>query len=249
MAVLFEYGKWVLIEPRENTKALKELLKDIWRQSKFVDTDAELTEDERDNQYQPFLKFDEERIRANNYVGFIQYREEVIEIYPKVFRERFLSSSEKPFKKLMLQHLFYWLRYYRKLKFPFNKVALEPTSIDNFPDLIINLMSSQILETISNQPLAMYQELKEAMATPRGSINFKRYIANSLSYGNFQNIECDYEPFLYDNTLNRIIKYCSRLLMNQTRNPENLRLLQNVIFILDRVLIQENEELQGLAYE
>jgi len=83
--------------------------------------------------------------------------------------------------------------------------------------------------------LTMYQPVEEAMQTPRGSINFKRYIANSLVSGNFQNIECDYEPFLFDNKVNRVVKYCSRLLMNQTKFAENLQTLQEVVFILDEV--------------
>ncbi len=100
---------------------------------------------------------------------------------------------------------------------------------------MISSIANQFLETISNQPLMMYQAVEESLVVPRGSINFKRYISKSLSYGNFQNIECDYEPFLFDYKVNRIIKYCSRLLMNQTKFSESLRVLQEVIFILDEV--------------
>src|SRR5690606_20308745 len=67
------------------------------------------------------------------------------------------------------------------------------------------------------------------------SINFKKDISNSISYGNYHSIECDYEPFLFDNRVNRAIKYCSRLLLNQTKFSENQRILQDVIFILDEV--------------
>jgi 5-methylcytosine-specific restriction enzyme subunit McrC len=81
----------------------------------------------------------------------------------------------------------------------------------------------------------MYQQLEEALITPKGSINFKRYINNSLSNGNWHKIECDYEPFLFDNRVNRIIKYCTRLLMSQTKNTENQNILQEIIFILDEV--------------
>ncbi|HSH66545.1 MAG TPA: restriction endonuclease, partial [Bacteroidia bacterium] len=87
----------------------------------------------------------------------------------------------------------------------------------------------------SKQPLSMYHHLEEALETPRGTINFNRYINNSLAHGKFQSIECDYEPFLFDNKVNRIIKYCARLLMNQTKFHENLRILQEIIFILDDV--------------
>lgn len=40
---------------------------------------------------------------------------------------------------------------------------------------------------------------------------------------------------MFDNKVNRVIKYCSRLLLNQTKFSENLRTLQEVVFILDEV--------------
>jgi 5-methylcytosine-specific restriction enzyme subunit McrC len=229
MALLFEYDKWEKISNKDD---LKKMLQDIWKQRVFVDSEVIETEDTNDNRYQPFLKFDDYQVRANNFVGFIQNGDELIEIYPKVFRN---LSNAKEKKELMLRHIFYWFGYCRKWRFPFNQASLDTIEIDEFPELIINLIANQFLETVSNQPLTMYQQLEEPLMTPRGSINFKRYISNSLSHGNFQNIECDYEPYLFDNKVNRIIKYCSRLLLKQTKFTENVRMLQDVIFILDEV--------------
>jgi len=229
MALLFEYGKWEKISNKDD---LKKMLQDIWKQRAFIDSEAIETEDKNDNRFQPFLKFDDNQVRANNYVGFIQNGEELIEIYPKVFRH---LPDARTKKELMLRHIFYWFGYCRKWRFPFNQASLDTIDIEEFPELIINLIASQFLETVSHQPLTMYQQLEEPLITPRGSINFKRYISNSLSNGNFQNIECDYEPYLLDNKVNRIIKYCSRLLLKQTKFTENVRMLQEVIFILDEV--------------
>lgn len=229
MSVLFEYGNWTR---SAHAKVLKGMLREVWEQRLFVNLEQELTEDEQDSRYQPFLKFDGEQIRANNYVGFIQNDDEVIEIYPKVFRNLEGAAENKD---LMLRHIFYWFSYCRKWQFPFTQATLETTEIDKFPELIINLIAKQFLETVSNQPLTLYQPIEEALQTPRGSINFKRYINNGLSHGNFHIIDCDHEPFLFDNRVNRIIKHCSRLLINQTKFAENLRVLQDVIFILDEV--------------
>jgi 5-methylcytosine-specific restriction enzyme subunit McrC len=231
MALLFEYGKW---ESINNKNALLQILKDIWKQSIFIESEKEISEEEIDNRYQPFLKFDENQIRANNYVGFIQNGEDVIEIFPKVFRQHLPNPTESE-RGLMMRHIFYWFSYCRKWKFPFNQASLGNLDIYEFPELIINLIANQFLETISKQPLTMYQNMEEALITPRGSISFKRYIGRSLSYGNFQNIECDYEPFLFDNKVNRVIKYCTRLLLKQTKFSENLRMLHEVVFILDEV--------------
>jgi 5-methylcytosine-specific restriction enzyme subunit McrC len=230
MAILFEYGKWE--NGISDIKALKQMLKDIWAQDIYTQQEVELTENEKDKRYQPFLNFDGDWVRANNYVGFIQNNDEVIEIYPKVFRN---SKEAVNKKELMLRHIFYWFGYCRKWKFPYNQTSLDTIDIEKFPELIINLISNQFLEVVSKQPLTMYEQIQEALQTPRGSINFERYITNNFSHGNYQNIDCDYEPFLIDNKVNRIIKYCCRLLLNQTKFYENERILQEIIFILDEV--------------
>jgi 5-methylcytosine-specific restriction enzyme subunit McrC len=231
MITLFEYGLW---ERTNNKSALNLLLKDIWKQRLFLGQTEESPNEKKDSHYQPFLQFDNEQIRANNFVGFIQNGEETIEIYPKVFRKH-LPNPDKNDKALMLKHIFYWFSYCRKWNFPFNQASLETTDIDELPELIINLIANQFNKIVSEQPLTMYQEVEEVSTYPKGTINFKRYISKSLSHGNFQNIEYDYEPFLFDNKVNRVIKYCTRLLMNQTKFSENLRVLQDTVFILDEV--------------
>ena len=69
MALLFEYDKWEKISNKDD---LKKMLQDIWKQRVFVDSEVIETEDTNDNRYQPFLKFDDSQVRANNFVGFIQ---------------------------------------------------------------------------------------------------------------------------------------------------------------------------------
>lgn len=229
MPLLFEYGRWETIS---NKDSLKRMLQEIWQQNDFVDAEAAESEEELDSRFQPFLKFDGNQVRANNYVGFIQNGEEVIEIYPKVFKHIPNANLQK---ELMLRHIFYWFSYCRKWRFPFNRASLDTIEIEEFPELIINLIANQFLETLSQHPLTMYQQLEEALQTPRGSINFGRYLSNSLARGEFHKIECDYEPFLFDNKANRIIKFCSRLLLKQTKYHENQRILQEIVFILDEV--------------
>ena len=231
MAYLYEFGKWTNVSEIES---LKELVKKIWNERLFVREKAELTEEESDVRYQPFLKFDGNQVKANNFIGFIQNGEEVIEIYPKVFRD-ILPTPNQSNKYLMLQHIFYWFSYCRKWKFPFNKASLNNRDIVEFPELIINLIANQFLETISRQPLMIYQPVEEALFTPRGTINFTRYINKSLANGNLHSIECDHEPFLFNNKVNQIIKYCARLLLNQSKFQESKRALEEVIFILEEV--------------
>lgn len=225
--LLFEYGKW---EEVNNSDTLRKAAEYIW-DSRISNNYTPINSEKHTNKknWQPFLKFQDGKIRANNYVGFIQTEDDLVEIYPKVFR------NQPQDKKGMLQQIFFWFGYCRNWKFPFNQAQLDNAEIEEFPELIIYLIAKQFLEVLSNQPLSMYQQTEEAMISPKGSINFKRYITNSLARGNFQNVECDYEPFLFDNKVNRVIKYCSRLLINKTKFADTQHLLQEVIFILDEV--------------
>lgn len=224
---IFEYGSWVPVKRKDELKAL---LKNIWEKRLFTFEEFELKDNNSESNYQPFLHFDGENIRANNFIGFIQNKDELIEIYPKVLRGEKCSD-----KRLMLQHIFYWFSYCRKWRFPFNQANVDTRDIDKFPELITHLIANQIFETVSSQPLMQYQQVEETFSVPRGSISFGRYINNSLSKGNYHKIECDYEPFLFDNKVNRIIKYCARILFDQTRFSENIYLLQKSLNILDEV--------------
>src|SRR4051812_37132840 len=100
MATLFEYGKWEGIQNRE---ALNQMLLDIWAQRLFVG-EFESSEENKHKQYQPFLQFEGNSVRANNFVGFVQNGTDLIEIYPKVFRNILPSASANE-KLLMLRHI------------------------------------------------------------------------------------------------------------------------------------------------
>lgn len=228
MHTLFEYGKQVLIKDR---KGLEEYLCFLWKDYKnlWLSENQDKEDLNKSNNYQPFISFDGTTAKANNFVGFIKCNDDSLEIYPKIFQ-----NIENPSKDLMHRHLFYWFSYCNKIKFPFNQSYLDNFEIDHFPELIIYLMGKQINETVSTNPYSAYEEVEEALLTPRGRINFNRY-TNSLSYGKHQFIDCDYEPFVYDNKVNRIIKYCVRLLMTQTSIAETQRILNEVINIFDEV--------------
>ncbi len=229
MALLFEHGEQAQVS---DPQTLKRFLSDVWISRASQSRDQQDDMDDEETGRQPFLTFDGNWVRARNYIGFIQDGTQTIEIFPKVFKQ--VSPSDDN-KLLMLRHIFYWLGYCRKWRFPFSPTGLELSEIDSLPELIINLIANQFLDTVSNQPLSLYQLVEEPLQRPRGSINFKRYVANGLSRGNLHVLECDHEPFVFDNRVNRIIKYCCRLLLNRTTLTENVHLLQETLFVLDEV--------------
>jgi 5-methylcytosine-specific restriction enzyme subunit McrC len=227
MKTLFEHHKQITIADRVD---LESYLSSLWITYKELWPDKSYNrENPHSTSYQPFLSFDGNLAKANNYIGFITHEATAIEIYPKVFKNVYPVNKE-----LMHRHLFYWFNYCRKVKFPFNESFLTTFEIDEFPELIIYLISNQMHTAVSSLPYSAYEEISEALFTPRGRINFARY-TNRVAYGQPHIIDCDHEPFIFDNILNRIIKYCARLMLTKTRLPETQRLLHEVIFLLDEV--------------
>lgn len=227
MQTLYEYGNQIKVPDR---KGLESYLYALWQEYKDLWPENTYSTDKYSSKlHQPFLSFDGDLAKANNFIGYINYEDVAIEIYPKMFQK-----MARPNKALMHRHLFYWLSYCKKIKFPFTQSFLDTFEIEHLPELIIHLMARQIHETVHTQPYSAYEEVQEALLTPKGRINFNRY-KNRLAYGNYHQIDCDYEPFVFDNSLNRVIKYCTRLLLSQTRLSASQRILNQIIFLLDEV--------------
>ena len=218
----YEFGASFPIQAR---KQLEDYLCSIWRTQYY---DSEQSE-ETAVQQQGILTFDGDTARARNFIGFIQTENETIEIYPKVFRDAKLD------KTVLLQHLFYWFAYCRKWKFPFNEVQLSKLPDIDLPELIINLIAHQLFNVVSTNPISLYQDVEETLTMPKGSLNFDRYVTQSMSRGNFHQLECDHQPMEYDNRLNRTIKYVARLLLAKSKFDETRQILDELIFILDEV--------------
>lgn len=231
--VLYEYtDSTVPLKDLEQRGRLESYLKEIWSKrycayAKELDEDTEPAEEER---RQPFLRFDGNHFRAQNFVGFIQFEDLLIEIYPKVFRD---WDSGK--KELMLKHLFFWFSYCRRIHFPVLETNLDKLSSDTIPELLIWNFADYCQKIISEQPFSRYELQEEALQSPRGRIDFSAYIRNGLTSGNHHQIDCVYESFEFDNKLNRAIKYVCRLLITISRMNETRDKLGEIIFILDDV--------------
>ena len=230
---MFEFGESKKIDNREDLELYLQNLwmdyKRLWDTSTYDNDEVEASTVES-NKYQPFFSFDGNYARAQNYVGFVHAFGNRLEIYPKVFRDHPSASRSQ-----MIKHILFWFDYCRKIKFPFNRSYLDEIDTDSIPELIIYLVSNNILETIMNNPLSRYQEIDEPLQSPKGKILFDDYLNNGLARGRFHHIDCRYEPFRFDNKVNRIIRYCCKLLLSKTNLAENQDTLQKILFILDGV--------------
>ncbi|HTN18827.1 MAG TPA: hypothetical protein VL125_00055 [Pelobium sp.] len=229
---VYEFSDWFAISKRN---LLQSHLEQVWENRFFrMLPSTEIKEGDQafKKTYQPFLNFDGEKAKCNNYVGFIQNEESCIEIHPKVFKSLPINQENN---KLMIKHLFFWFDYCRKWRLPFSDVNLNQDEQLNLPELIIKLIANQFYDTITAQPLSLYTAVEESLTIPRGRINFNRYITGNFSRGQKHILACDHELLLFDNTFNQAIKYTTRFLKSKAKFSETQRKLGEILFLLDEV--------------
>lgn len=254
LTTLFEYNRYEFDEKLYGDKTeLKKTLQTVWNsliakpnaidyfnsseqedaiieiENEGIDVDKNKVKAEKE---QRFFNFYDIKIKPNNYIGFIQNGDKLIEIYPKIFRN---EEETKENKKKWLSNIFYWLSYCDWLPARIDNTEQSHNEIDKFPDFLIYHIASLIEKTVSEQPYSKYQEVEEILYSPKGRINFPAYINHGLSHGNWHQVDCVYEPFVYNNSVNQIIKHVARLLNNYTNFSENNKKLDNILFILDEV--------------
>ncbi|MHA4262899.1 McrC family protein [Bacillus cereus] len=227
---LFEYGKYEKLSDSTSIEKLKLYLTDVWDKrvgtpQKEDEESEELIGSKRFNQ--GFLKFDGQYIRAKNYVGLIKYEDETINIYPKIFKYKENHNFNFYFNNLL-----YWLSYSDKIHFPISEIELSNQDFDNILEVFIYIFATYTEKIIMQQPYQCYEEIVEETNYLKGRLAVHEYIAHNISNGNWQNFHCVYEPFIYDNKLNQVIKYTTSLLIKISNNTSNKEKLESILFIL-----------------
>jgi 5-methylcytosine-specific restriction enzyme subunit McrC len=204
-------------------------LNEVWQNRPLFFAEDE-NEEERKETTQRFFIFDDGSIKPRNYVGFLQYEDLRINVYPRVFNRP--GFSDRP---IAIQNLLKWLSYCNRIHFPFTDTTLSTSQTDDWLEAFIYLFGNFTEDTLSQSPHMAYEEVTEEMNFLRGRIAMPQYISQSLSKGRHHTIHCIYEPFVYDNLFNRIVKHTCRLLLSVTESRTNKEILNNVLFLLDEV--------------
>jgi 5-methylcytosine-specific restriction enzyme subunit McrC len=232
---LFEWHSASFESHKGELPAFIEYLTSVWmNRNRFMEGEDELSEDEQQErrlQKQRFFDFTVEgMILARNYVGVVQFEGIRIEIYPKIF-----SGDNSHNSKLWQLNMLYWLSYCRKIKFPFSFADVSKLHFDDYLELLIYVFANYSLEVLSHQPFQTYQLVEEETLFLKGRLSFDNYLRNNLTTGRWQNFYCEHEPFIYDNQLNRIIKYVTRRLSSISENSLNKEKLDQILFLLHDV--------------
>ena len=232
---LFEWHSDSFEDYQKDYSGFVNYLSGVWQnRNSYVEISDEISEEEQQAQKiqkQRFFDFSVDgNISARNYVGVVQYEGIRIEVYPKIFSD----DDTENVKKWQL-NLLYWLTYCRKIKFPFSFADVSKLKFDDYLELLIYIFANYTDEVISQQPFQAYQRVEEETTFIKGRLSFENYTKHNLTTGKWQNFFCTYEPFVYDNQFNRIIKYVARRLSAISENYLNKEKLNEILFILNDV--------------
>jgi 5-methylcytosine-specific restriction enzyme subunit McrC len=69
----------------------------------------------------------------------------------------------------------------------------------------------------------------------KGRINFNTYINENLAKGRNHKVNCTYDSFEMNNEFNQCVKYVSKMLLSVSKDYQNKRNLNDILFLLDEV--------------
>lgn len=224
---LFEYSNKVSYSGK--LSEFEAFLDKIWQKRDNIIKEEEQTS----SMSQRFLDINHHQklIKAQNYVGVIHYHDETFNLLPKIFEK---ENNDNVSLDHIQQHIFWWLGYCKRIKFPKYLTSANSMKQDFFEVLIYHF-ATYTKKLLGSSIYQQYQEVSEETTFLKGRLNSSEYIKKNIVTGNWHKFNCTYDSFITDNLFNQTIKYVSQLLLSVTKQQENRKYLQHILFILDEV--------------
>lgn len=230
MINLFEYKNKATF-PEEHFDDLEMFLDDIWNKR---EKSAYYNEEENREEVQRFLQFfhKTKELKSNKFVGVIHFQKQTINLLPKIFHNNKVATEADV--KVINAHVLWWLSYCRKLKFPNYLSGINSEKADFF-EILIYLFSKYTKELLNTSIFQKYVEVENELSFVKGRINFNTYINENLAKGRNHKVNCTYDSFEMDNEFNQCVKFVAKLLLSASRDNQNKRNLNDILFLLDEV--------------
>lgn len=210
---------------------LEKFLQDNWEQRSIFYADGQVTS------RQQFIDFDvRDGIKTQNYIGTIIFKGEQLNIFPKVFKvdEDDTDTDDLQIDDL-INNLVLWLGYCDRLNFPFVTMRGELSGTENLLELFITIYVHYVQAAINRQRFYQYEDVAESGSFVKGRIDFRDYATRKYPSGQHQEMEYTYSDFVFNNTLNQIIKCTCAMLLKLTKQRPNKEILRTLLMKLGDV--------------
>ena len=237
MNIFFEYEKieykYSFLKNDQERIAFKSVLNKLWAERNQFGLTSVYFEDDNTQTEQQFFSFYDTYFKAGKYIGTIKFGDEIIQILPKTLIKGTDKYSKKEILDISNKNLLWWLSRCSKITFPKTFSGWNTRNF-NFLDVLVYMFAALTRDDLIYNKHQAYVEKEESIGNLRGRIDFSKYAVNYFT-GNAHILPCIYYSLEIDNLYNRVVKFTSKLLLQNTDNDEIKKTLQEIIWILDDV--------------
>ena len=215
------------------TEALKELsvyLQFNWEQ-RYLFFNDELNS--KRQQFLDFVGFN--GIRTNKYIGTISFKNERMNIFPKVYKSDAEGYSGDEGIHHLYRNILKWLNYCKKSSYPYVNIDSQLDDVDDLRELFVTIYLGYVLEAFKRSRYYKYEEKSEDLNYVKGRIDFSDYVLRKHINGKGDQFLCNYSEFEFDNKLNRIIKCTCSYLLRESTSEKNRQRIRDILRWLSEI--------------
>jgi len=185
---------------------------------------------------QQYLAFTGQKgIRTQNYIGTIVFKGQQLNIFPKVFRtDREDNERDNLDLRHLMRNLVQWIEYCTKIDYPYINITSTLEDSTDLRELFITLYVRYVKNALDRGLFYRYEEQTEDCASIKGKVDYKDYFTRKYPNGQLDKFSCTFSTFEFDNTLNRIIKYTCKELLNEA-SKANQKTIRHILMKLNDV--------------
>ncbi len=215
VATVFEWEQYPYVISTRNsfTKGVFSFTPSFLNTLDIIDTD------------QKYFIITRDKIKFKQQVGVIRIDGFTIQIFPKLYKERYIE-----YHAIIARNLAVMLSYNLVPLSPGGMAALAEEDCDLL-ELFIHMFAVHLLALLSHTQSREYLIERDSLRYVQERILTREY----WNPARLHIIPCQYHTFSQDTLINRTLKYCSTLMLRQTRNYETASLLRKILQIIEPV--------------
>lgn len=194
-------------------------------------------DDKQVSSRQQFLSFiGQKGIKPNNYIGTVVFKGHRLNIFPKMFQAyRDENDRSNLDEKHLLKNIVQWVEYCTKIDYPYINITSELDDAEDLKELFITLYVRYVKSALDRGLFYQYEEQTEDCAAIKGKVDYRDYFIKKYRTEKQNLFRCTFSNFEFDNSLNRIIKFVCKKLLNTTSTQANKKMLRHILMKLNEV--------------
>lgn len=174
---------------------------------------------------QKYFTITRDVIKVKQQVGVIRVEGFTVQIFPKLFKDRFIEHQS-----IIARNLAIMLSYSLVPFSPVGMAGLEEEDLDLL-EIFIQIYAVHLLNLLSYTQSREYLTKSESLRYVQERVRTREY----WNPATLHIIPCQFHSFSQDTLINRTLKYCTTLMLRQTRDYRTASILRQILMVLEPV--------------